>query len=70
MTRGKKEVKKELKDTLKDLDKMDWDDIMNFGWRLVDIGLTNSKSESSSCTIYNEKMTKIHMEGLAVRHEK
>jgi len=70
MTRGKKEVKKELKDTLKDLDKMDWDDIMNFGWRLVDIGLTNSKSGSSSCTIYNEKMSKIRMEGLAVRHEK
>ena len=66
----KKELKKLLKDAAKDIDSMDWSEITNLGWYLVNTGLQGGKGDHTAiCTIYKDDYGKeVEMESLAVRY--
>lgn len=71
MKKAKKELKKLLKDAAKDINSMDWSEITNLGWYLVNAGLKGEKGgHTASCTIYKDDYGKeVEMEGLAVHYK-
>lgn len=70
MEKAKKEIKKLLKDAASEIQDMDWTDIGDLGWYLVNEALKQDKGMSASCNIYNAKdPERLEFQGLAVRHK-
>lgn len=70
MTKAKKQLKKDLITLERNLDKMDWTDIANFGWLMISMALDEEKGTSCSAKIYKDgDEGHLKMEGLAVRYK-